>query len=62
MDKLGFSPADISGAFAIGGAISLPFPFIIGWLSDRMGRYGLLMACYVATVSGIATLVVSTTL
>ncbi|MHB8628821.1 MAG: MFS transporter [Aggregatilineales bacterium] len=62
MDRSGFSPADISSVVAIGGAIALPFPFIIGWLSDRIGRYRLLIACYVLAVAGIATLAISTTL
>lgn len=50
MDQLGFSATAISLATAIGGAISLPMPLIIGWLSDRLGRRRLLLGCLGAGV------------
>ena len=40
-------------AFA-GGAVLLQYP--IGWLADRINRYGLLIACAVGGVCGVALL------
>ncbi len=62
MDRLGFDASQISGVVAIGGAVSLPFPFLLGWLSDRVGRYGLVMACFLTGALGLIALVVSATL
>ncbi len=45
MSQLGFSATAISLTTAIGGAISLPIPLIMGWLSDHMGRKRLLLLC-----------------
>jgi MFS family permease len=45
MSQLGFSATAISLATAIGGASSMPAPLAAGWLSDRMGRKRLLLAC-----------------
>jgi MFS family permease len=62
MNQLGFDPGSISGVVAVGGAVSLPFPFIMGWLSDRIGRYPLMGLCYVIGGTGIAMLVGATAL
>lgn len=48
MSERGFSATAISLTTAIGGAISLPAPLVIGWLSDRLGRKGLLLLCLAA--------------
>jgi MFS family permease len=45
MSELGFSATAISLATAIGGAISLPTPLVVGWLSDRTGRKWPLLLC-----------------
>jgi len=54
MNELGFSSAAISRAVAIGGVVTPPFPFSIGWLSDRFGRKRLLALCYLAGITGIS--------
>jgi MFS family permease len=62
MDRLGFDLAAISGAVAVGGAVTLPFPLVLGWLSDRLGRYWLIMLCFFAGAVGLALLAVSVSL
>lgn len=62
MDQLGYDASQISGVVAIGGAISLPFPLILGWLSDRIGRYRLIALCYLMTMSSLAIMVFATQL
>jgi MFS family permease len=56
MDKVHFDSAAISGVAAVGGAISLPFPLLLGWLSDRMSRYWLIVFCYICSAIGLAAL------
>jgi MFS family permease len=53
MDELRFNAAAISGVVALGGAVSLPLPLLLGWLSDRMNRYGLIMICFLANAIGL---------
>jgi MFS family permease len=62
MDGLGFDLPAISGAVAVGGAISLPFPLVLGWLSDRLGRYWLIMLCFFTGAVGLVLLAVSVSL
>jgi MFS family permease len=56
MNERGFNAAAISGAEAIGGAVVLPLPFLMGWLSDRIGRKRLLVLCYLAGTGGLLIL------
>ncbi|MFN8529289.1 MAG: MFS transporter [Anaerolineae bacterium] len=56
MNQAGFNQADISGAVAMGGLVSLPFPFLVGWLSDRVGRYGLVALCFLISAAGLLML------
>ena len=62
MDTLGFSLAAISSAVAVGGAMTLPFPLVLGWLSDRLGRYGVIMLCFLAGATGLIMLALSVSL
>jgi MFS family permease len=62
MDKMGFDPAAISGVVAVGGAVSLPFPVLLGWLSDRIGRSWLIALCFVLGAAGLVALAASTLL
>lgn len=49
MFEQGFTSAALSSAGAIGAAISLPFPLLAGWLSDRLGRKGFVAVSFLAT-------------
>ena len=62
MDNLHFNSSAISGAVSIGGFVSLPFPFLLGWMSDRMSRYGLIAICFLINAIGLIGLAESTTL
>ena len=42
--------------------MSLPFPFILGWISDRVGRKSVMMASFLAGVACLLFLVVARTL
>ncbi len=53
MDQLGFSATAISLAAAVGAAIGLPIPLVMGWLSDRIGRKRLLVGCLTAGLTGL---------
>jgi MFS family permease len=53
MDSLHFDAATISGVLAVGGVVSIPLPILAGWLSDRVGRYGLIMLCFLMSALGL---------
>jgi len=59
MSNLKFSPLEISSTGAIGGLISIPFPFLMGWLSDRIGRKTFLFVGYLTTFTAIVLLAFS---
>ena len=59
MNNLKFSPLEISSTGAIGGLISIPFPFLMGWLSDRIGRKTFLFVGYLTTFTAIVLLAFS---
>jgi MFS family permease len=56
MNALNFDSTAISSTIAISSAATLPVPFILGWLSDRIGRKRLLIACYLAIAAGVGVL------
>ncbi len=62
MDNLGFDQTAITGAVAVGGAVSLPFPILLGWLSDRVGRYWLIALCFLTGAVGLVALAASVSL
>jgi MFS family permease len=62
MNDLGFGAAAISSTGAISGAVTLPLPPLLGWLSDRAGRKRLLALCYLAGTVGLLALAVSVSL
>jgi MFS family permease len=62
MDQLRFDTAAISGVVALGGAVSMPLPVLLGWLSDRMNRYWLIIACFLGSAIGLAVLAKSLSL
>ncbi len=59
MNNLQFGPLEISSTGAIGGFISMPFPLVMGWLSDRIGRRTFLVMGYLAALASIALLAFS---
>ncbi|MBK8023820.1 MAG: MFS transporter [Chloroflexi bacterium] len=60
MDANGFSTSEITGAVAFAGLINLPLPFVMGWLSDRIGRRGVLYTCYTLAAVGVALMIPAT--
>ena len=54
MNSRGFNPLDINSTVAIGGLIAIPFPLLMGWISDKIGRKTFLFFSY---FSGLASLV-----
>jgi MFS family permease len=46
MDNLRFGATAITSTGVIGGLVMLPFPLILGWLSDRLGRKRMMIICY----------------
>jgi MFS family permease len=62
MDSLHFDATSISTAGAIGTLVGLPLPFLVGWLSDRLGRKPLIVLCYLTQVIGLLILTSSSIL
>lgn len=62
MNSLKFTPLEITSTGAIGGLVGMPFPLLMGWLSDRMGRKTFLITGYVATLGSLILLAFSKTL
>jgi MFS family permease len=56
MDSEGYSSTAISSTTAVAGAITLPIPVIFGWLSDRMGRLGIIAVGFTFGAVGLALL------
>jgi MFS family permease len=59
MIQMEMNATDVSNAIAVGAAVTLPLPLILGWLSDRIGRKRLLILFYVFGGVGILLLSVS---
>lgn len=62
MTELGFTSATVSFTVAISGAITLPLPVLISWLSDRVGRKPVIAICYFAGAIGLLVLAISVSL
>jgi MFS family permease len=62
MEDLEFTATAISSTGVIGGVVQLPFPFIVGWLSDRVGRKRMMIICYAAYVVCMVLFAVSKSL
>jgi MFS family permease len=62
MYDLGFSASAISGTGAVGGAVTLPLPPLLGWLSDRTSRKRLLVVCCLIGTVGVLVLAVAASL
>jgi MFS family permease len=59
MNNFGFAAAAISSTGAIAGAVTLPLPLLVGWLSDRFGRKRVLACCYLVGAVSMLILVKS---
>ncbi len=57
-----FSNADITSTVAVSGIVTLPFPFLLGSLSDRTGRLRILALCYAAGATGLVVYATATAL
>jgi len=55
MNNLNFDPLAVSSTGAIGGLVAMPFPFLLGWFSDRIGRKTLIFAAY---LTGLVSLII----
>lgn len=62
MTDLGFGALEISSTGAVSGVVAMPLPFLMGWLSDRMGRRIFLYLGYLAGAAGLVMFVMSTSL
>jgi len=51
-----FTATQISLTGAVTGLVTLPLPFLTGWLSDRLGRKGVLVACYLLGIGGLVVI------
>jgi MFS family permease len=56
MNDLGFGAIAISSTGAVGGIVTLPIPFLAGWLSDRRGRKNFLYLGYLACLGSVIML------
>jgi MFS transporter, PPP family, 3-phenylpropionic acid transporter len=56
MTGLGFDAAAVSSTIAVSAALTLPLPLVLGWLSDRAGRKGFLLAAYALCAAGVLLL------
>lgn len=48
-----FQPYEITSTVTVQGLVALPLTFLTGFLSDRLGRMGFLMLCYVGGLAGL---------
>jgi MFS family permease len=62
MSGLGFDALAISSSGVIGGLVSFPLPFLMGWLSDRFDRKKILIFGYLLVILGLLLLAVSSQL
>lgn len=53
MQDLAFSNEEITSTVAVSGLVTLPFPPILGILSDRLGRVRFLGLCFAAGIAGL---------
>ncbi len=60
MNEMGFNSLEITSTAAISGLGAIPFPFILGWISDRIGRKTFLYSTYLLGCVFIPLLAVST--
>lgn len=62
MNDLEFGALAISSTGAVGGIVAMPIPLLMGWLSDRTGRKIHMYLGYLACLTGLIILSISTSL
>jgi MFS family permease len=62
MDNLKFTSSAITSTAVVGSVIMLPFPLLIGWLSDKIGHKLLMALCYISYALSLLLLAFSKTL
>jgi YNFM family putative membrane transporter len=62
MNDMQFGAMSIASTGAIGGLVGMPIPFLMGWLSDRMGRKIFLYLSYTAGMVSLVVLIYSSSL
>jgi MFS family permease len=62
MDNLQFTSSAITSTVVVGSVIMLPFPLLIGWLSDKIRRKLLMLLCYISYALSLLLLAFSKTL
>jgi len=62
MNARNFSRSAITLTAAIQGAVSIGFPLLLGWLSDRIGRRWIIVATFLAVSSSLVLLAFSRSL
>jgi predicted MFS family arabinose efflux permease len=62
MSEKAFSNAAITATMAVSGLVSLPVRFVLGWLSDALGRRGVMIASFVAGIASLLLFAVSQSL
>jgi len=60
--RSGFTNGEITSTVAVSGLATLPFPVLLGYLSDRFGRIRFLGVCYLLGVGGLLVYSVAATL
>ncbi len=56
MDQRSFDVTAVSSTTAVAGLMTLPLPPLVGWLSDRIGRKPLIIACFLICAVGMMIL------
>jgi MFS family permease len=54
MEARHFDATTIGSAAAVGSLVTLPLPLLIGWLTDKIGRKAIIVACFLAPSLGLA--------
>ncbi|NQV17816.1 MAG: MFS transporter [Armatimonadetes bacterium] len=57
MNIRGFKLIEISLTTAVGGLVSLPFIYMIGWLADKFGKIKLLSVCFILGTTSMIVLI-----
>jgi MFS family permease len=62
MQSLNFSTSAVASTVAVGGLVTMPVTFLIGTLSDRLGRRRFLTMSYLLAAAGALTLILASQL